>query len=101
LTQLAIITELLRQHEGNVTRFVREANIDCLKPPDNNFLFVSLSFRNPLGYSQEIGAYAQYSATYPQFKKVFNPFEINIHTSCAQVFDRKNFAGKVKLQNEV
>jgi hypothetical protein len=95
------INELLRQHELNVTRLVREANIEFLKPSDEIFLFVSLSFRNSLAYPQAIEAYAQYSPTYPQFKKVFSPFPIKIHTHCAQVFGRKNFAGKSKPQNAV
>jgi hypothetical protein len=31
-------------------------------------------------------AYAQNASTYPQFKKVFRYFDLEIHTACAERF---------------
>jgi hypothetical protein len=80
------VKKLLLQDELNVTRFTGRANIEPLKPFKTFFLFVSFSYRNTPAYPQACWGYAQYRPGYPQFKKVFNPFRIKMHTGCAEVF---------------
>jgi hypothetical protein len=44
---------------------------------------------------------AQYPRSYPQFKKVFSPSAVKIHTGCAERIRSKNFVRTLKLQNAV
>jgi hypothetical protein len=39
--------------------------------------------------------------SYPQFKKVFSPSAVKIHTGCAERIRRKNFVRILKLQDAV
>jgi hypothetical protein len=96
-----IIKELLRQDEQNVTRQVRRANIELLNSLEAIFLFLSLSLENSQGYPQVSAVYTQEFAVFPQFKKVFSPGGVKIHTPCAQRFTGDYFAGREKPQNAV
>jgi hypothetical protein len=96
---LLIIKELLRQDEQNVTRRVRRANIELLNSLEAFFLFLSLSLQNSQGYPHGSTAYTQEFAVFPQFKKVFSPGGVKIHTLCAERFTGKYFVSRAKPQN--
>jgi hypothetical protein len=97
----ADIKKLLQHYERNIIPLSREGEYRTQFPVQKKFLFLYFLIKNPPVYPPFYGVYTLYLQSYPQFKKVFTHFHFKIHTICAERFKHKNFAGKMRTQDEL
>ena len=79
----------------------RRANIEPNSTAKKIFLSSYLFHTTAHACPHDTHTYPQQPRGYPQFKKVFSQFHIEIHTSCAERFTSKYFAGTLEHQNAV